>query len=219
VGIAYWPGAVPDVWGDENTGINPCNAAMRANLVGGRGLGAGTRAFWRRGRAAEALRAPHTQSAAGVQFAAYNVKVDRLSVLKTTFGETRNLLNLTLAKGAPAVVTAVAFRCARGPQCSGGRRPPPPQHAAGRPANKPPAPAAAAQGQREERGALPGQLRARPDARRGLCDHPGADQQVWWVWPLAAAQSCSGGRGHLPWRRCCRVAGQGAAVRQRLGPA
>jgi hypothetical protein len=33
VGIAYWPGAVPDVWGDENTGINPCNAALRANLV------------------------------------------------------------------------------------------------------------------------------------------------------------------------------------------
>jgi hypothetical protein len=51
-----------------------------------------------------------------VQFAVYNVKVDRLTVLKTTFGETRNLLNLTVAKGAPAVVTAVAFRCARQPQ-------------------------------------------------------------------------------------------------------
>ena len=33
VGIAYWPGAVPEVWGDENTGISPCNPALRANLV------------------------------------------------------------------------------------------------------------------------------------------------------------------------------------------
>jgi hypothetical protein len=50
------------------------------------------------------------QTAAGVQIGVYNAKVDRLTVLKTTFGETRNLLNLTMAKRSPAVITAVAFR-------------------------------------------------------------------------------------------------------------
>jgi hypothetical protein len=45
----------------------------------------------------------------GVHFATFNARVDRLSVLKTTFSE-QLALTANASAGAPRVVSVVAFR-------------------------------------------------------------------------------------------------------------
>jgi hypothetical protein len=44
-----------------------------------------------------------------VHFAAYNTRIDKLSVLKTTFPE-QLALTAASAEGAPLVISVVAFR-------------------------------------------------------------------------------------------------------------
>jgi hypothetical protein len=33
VGLVYWPGGLLSDWGDPETGLNPCNSEVQANLV------------------------------------------------------------------------------------------------------------------------------------------------------------------------------------------
>lgn len=33
VGLVYWPGALLTDWGAPDTGLNPCNSEVQANLV------------------------------------------------------------------------------------------------------------------------------------------------------------------------------------------
>ncbi|KIZ07612.1 hypothetical protein MNEG_0342 [Monoraphidium neglectum] len=80
VGLAFWPGGKEADWGDPTTGIQPCNETQRANLT-----------------------------SLGVHFAAYNTRIDKLSVLKTTFPE-QLALTAASAEGAPLVISVVAFR-------------------------------------------------------------------------------------------------------------
>jgi len=35
IGVVYWPGGLEADWGDPATGIQPCDPASQANLVGG----------------------------------------------------------------------------------------------------------------------------------------------------------------------------------------
>lgn len=53
------------------------------------------------------------QTALGAMFATYNVKADRLTVLKTSFPEELELTGRSPAT-APRVISMVAFRCAAG---------------------------------------------------------------------------------------------------------
>ncbi|GBF91542.1 hypothetical protein Rsub_04282 [Raphidocelis subcapitata] len=81
VGLAFWPGGTEADWGDPVNGLHPCNGTqLQANL---------------------------TQL--GVHFATYNARIDRLTVLKTTFPEELTLTARARA-GAPLLVSAVAFR-------------------------------------------------------------------------------------------------------------
>lgn len=130
VGIALWPGGTGDDWGPPESGLNPCNATDRANLVGGgcthacppaapaHGPAARTSALGMRATGPPPTRPAHhaishppipPQTAAGAHFASYAVRVDRLSVLKTTFPE-QLALTSSAAPGTPLVMSAVAFR-------------------------------------------------------------------------------------------------------------
>lgn len=82
VGLAWWPGGTPADWGNatNSSAVHPCNPAVKDKLA-----------------------------AAGVQWGVYNSKVDQLMVLKTSYLETRYMMNKTL-DGKPPVMTVVAFR-------------------------------------------------------------------------------------------------------------
>lgn len=108
VGLAYWPGGLQADWsaagdaadaaasasgaaaaGEDPTGtttngpldLHPCNATHRAAL-----------------------------EAAGVHFAAFASRVDRLAALKTTFPEELFLTGANPNASAPRVISVVAFR-------------------------------------------------------------------------------------------------------------
>jgi hypothetical protein len=59
------------------------------------------------------LRTNCRQTSLGVMFAAYNVRADRLTVLKTSYPE-ELMLTSRARSGTPRVISAVAFRCACG---------------------------------------------------------------------------------------------------------
>jgi len=84
VGLAFWPGGTAQDWGDPVNGLQPCNKTQQANLT-----------------------------SLGVHFASYNTRIDRLSVLKTTFPEQLSL-TADAAAGTPLLISVVAFRCVCG---------------------------------------------------------------------------------------------------------
>jgi len=65
------------------------------------------------------------QTAQGVYFSVYNARVDRLTVLKTTFPETLYLTSLQQPL-TPKVISVVAFRCTPPPPPPPTPPPPPP---------------------------------------------------------------------------------------------
>lgn len=126
VGLAFWPGGTEADWGDPITGVQPCNAYQQANLVRAGAHGASARPLLAAWRNAPALRrafdralppAPgpcparaHPQTSLGVHFSSYHARVDRLSVLKTTFAEQLSL-TADAPAGTPLLISVVAFRC------------------------------------------------------------------------------------------------------------
>eukprot|EP00878_Enallax_costatus_P015146 GHUV01015858.1.p1 GENE.GHUV01015858.1~~GHUV01015858.1.p1 ORF type:complete len:328 (+),score=61.50 GHUV01015858.1:609-1592(+) len=80
VGLVFWPGGLEEQWGNTTSGLQPCDPAVMANLT-----------------------------AQGAMFAAYNVRADRLTMLKTTFPE-ELILTGRSPSTAPKVISVVAFR-------------------------------------------------------------------------------------------------------------
>lgn len=93
MGLAYWPGGLLADWGDPSATpdpndpngpaapLHPCNATDRARLAD-----------------------------AGVHFATFATRADRLSALKTTFPEQLYLTGANPDAAAPRVISVVAFR-------------------------------------------------------------------------------------------------------------
>uniref|UniRef100_A0A383W183 Pherophorin domain-containing protein n=1 Tax=Tetradesmus obliquus TaxID=3088 RepID=A0A383W183_TETOB len=80
IGLVYWPGGLETDWGSPETGLQPCDPAVQANLT-----------------------------ALGAMFATYQVRADRLTALKTSFLEELMLTSKAPA-GSPKVISVVAFR-------------------------------------------------------------------------------------------------------------
>jgi hypothetical protein len=128
VGLVYWPGGTLEDWGSPDAGLNPCNTTTQANLVR---MMLQPLALWHSQahrscvdtradtsvltRCPVPSRAPcvSLQTALGAMFATFNVKADRLTVLKTSFPE-ELILTGRAPSTAPKVISLVAFRCADG---------------------------------------------------------------------------------------------------------
>lgn len=118
VGLAFWPGGKESDWGDHVTGIQPCNKTQQANLVSPPCIAPKpmqTETLLPRLYPLQQMLTPGPspmhppQTAMGVHFAVYNARIDRLSVLKTTFSE-QLALTADGVPGSPHVISVVAFR-------------------------------------------------------------------------------------------------------------
>lgn len=112
VGLVFWPGGLEEQWGNVTNGLQPCNPDVMANLVGvGCQLFKQPTALHRVVTRMQAApqRCVHLQTAQGAMFAAYNVRADRLTMLKTTLPE-ELILTSKSPSTAPKVISMVAFR-------------------------------------------------------------------------------------------------------------